>query len=139
MGCHALLQRIFPTQGSNPSLLSLLHWQAGSLPLAPPGKPRIINEGQIPPYLSPYCTHHSAHPGPVHPLETSLMSFFCWKTFLPFHCLFSIIPAVPLGLCCPSGLGPRLSCHFLSDTLPTWMRLSHWTQVLAPELSNYAL
>ena len=39
MGCHALLQGIFPTQGSNPQLLSLLHWQAGSLPLAPPGKP----------------------------------------------------------------------------------------------------
>ena len=28
-----------PTQGLNPSLLCLLHWQAGSLPLAPPGKP----------------------------------------------------------------------------------------------------
>ena len=30
--------RIFPTQGSNQSLLHLLCWQAGSLPLAPPGK-----------------------------------------------------------------------------------------------------
>ena len=29
---------IFPTQGSNPRLLRLLHWQAGSLPLVPPGK-----------------------------------------------------------------------------------------------------
>ena len=28
------------TQGSNPSLLYLLHWQAGSLPLVPPRKPR---------------------------------------------------------------------------------------------------
>ena len=27
------------TQGSNPGLLCLLHWQAGSLPLVPPGKP----------------------------------------------------------------------------------------------------
>ena len=27
-----------PTQGSNLSLLSLLHWQAGSLPLVPAGK-----------------------------------------------------------------------------------------------------
>ena len=27
------------TQGSNPHLLCLLHWQAGSLPPAPPGKP----------------------------------------------------------------------------------------------------
>ena len=32
-------RRIFPTQGSNPRLLHLLHWQADSLPLAPPGKP----------------------------------------------------------------------------------------------------
>ena len=41
VGCHALLQRIFPTQGSNQHFLCLLHWQAGSLPLAPPGKPLI--------------------------------------------------------------------------------------------------
>ena len=39
VGCHALLQGIFPTQGSNPHLLHVLHWQVGSLPLAPPGKP----------------------------------------------------------------------------------------------------
>ena len=39
VGCHALLQGIFLTQELNPCLLSLLHWQAGSLPLAPPGIP----------------------------------------------------------------------------------------------------
>ena len=39
MDFHAILQGIFPTQGSNPHLLYLLHWQAGSLMLAPPGKP----------------------------------------------------------------------------------------------------
>ena len=38
-GCHFLLQGIFQTQGSNPHLLHLLHWQGGSLPVAPPGKP----------------------------------------------------------------------------------------------------
>ena len=27
-GCHFLLQGIFPTQGSNPHLVCLLHWQA---------------------------------------------------------------------------------------------------------------
>ena len=32
-----------PTQGSNPRLLSLLHWEAGCLPLAPPGKPPKLN------------------------------------------------------------------------------------------------
>ena len=39
VGCHALLQGIFPTQGLNLHLLCLLHGQAGSLPLVPPGKP----------------------------------------------------------------------------------------------------
>ena len=38
VGCHTLLQGIFSTQGSNPCLLHLLHWQAGSLPLTPPEK-----------------------------------------------------------------------------------------------------
>ena len=28
-----------PDPGIEPSLLGLLHWQAGSLPLVPPGKP----------------------------------------------------------------------------------------------------
>ena len=31
---------ISPTQGSNTHLLCLLHWQVGSLPPAPPGKPQ---------------------------------------------------------------------------------------------------
>ena len=39
VGCHALHQGIFPTQGRNPRLLHLLHWQVGSLQLVPPGKP----------------------------------------------------------------------------------------------------
>ena len=33
VGCHALLQGIFPTQGSNPCLLCFLCLQVGSLPL----------------------------------------------------------------------------------------------------------
>ena len=33
VGCHALLQGIFPTQGLNPSLSHLLLWQVDSLPL----------------------------------------------------------------------------------------------------------
>ena len=41
VGCHALLQRIFPTQGLNLHLLSLLHWQVSSLSLESPVKPNI--------------------------------------------------------------------------------------------------
>ena len=36
VGCHYLLQGIFPIQGLNLHSLLLLHWQADSLPLAPP-------------------------------------------------------------------------------------------------------
>jgi len=39
-GLPFLLQGIFATQESNPPLSRVLHWQAGSLPLAPPGKSR---------------------------------------------------------------------------------------------------
>ena len=34
----------FSTEGSNPHLLCLLHWQAGSSLLAPPGKPKIYRK-----------------------------------------------------------------------------------------------
>ena len=40
VGCHFLLQGIFPTQGSN---LRLLHWQADSL--------RLIHQGSLILYL----------------------------------------------------------------------------------------
>ena len=42
VGCHALLQGIFLTQGLNLRLFRLLHWQAGSLSLLPPGEPFIF-------------------------------------------------------------------------------------------------
>ena len=44
VGCHFLLQGVFPNQGSNPHLWHLLHWQADSLPLCHLGSP--------PPFLS---------------------------------------------------------------------------------------
>ena len=41
VSCHFLLQGIFPTQGSNQSLLHLLCWQENSLPLSHLGSPYI--------------------------------------------------------------------------------------------------
>ena len=61
MGCHFLLQGIFPTQGSNLRLLRLLHWQASSLALAPPGKPKIIHA--LSQTLNPACFHPLVTPG----------------------------------------------------------------------------
>ena len=52
MGRHFLLQGISSTQGLNPSLLHLLHWQADSLPLA-----QQFNE------VPGEATGETAHPG----------------------------------------------------------------------------
>ena len=41
VGCHALFQGIFLAQGSNLCHSSLLHWQAGSLPLSATWEARI--------------------------------------------------------------------------------------------------
>ena len=40
VGCHFLLQQIFPTQRLYSGLLCLLHWQVDSLSLVPHGKPQ---------------------------------------------------------------------------------------------------
>ena len=61
VGYHFLLQGIVPTQGSNPHLLCLLHWQEVSLPLVTPGKHQA---GEV--KCSVYCQQRS--PGS-----------WCWK------------------------------------------------------------
>ena len=62
VGCHFLLQGIFPTQGSDLSLLCLLHWQVDSLPLHHLGSP-LLDQGMGNPQLQMadciYCTTHS--------------------------------------------------------------------------------
>ena len=44
VACHFLLQGLFQTQGPDPHLLCLLHWQADSLPLSHQGSP---SHGQL--------------------------------------------------------------------------------------------
>ena len=46
VGCHFLLQGIFPTQGSNPCLLRFWCWQADSSPLSRPGSARLFHRPQ---------------------------------------------------------------------------------------------
>ena len=42
VGYHFLLQGLFQAQGLN-HVSCLLHWQVGTFPLAPPGKPSTCN------------------------------------------------------------------------------------------------
>ena len=51
VGSQVLLQGMFPTQGSNPSLLHLLHWQADSLPLSHLESPSLSKELPFDGYL----------------------------------------------------------------------------------------
>ena len=44
VGCHFLLQGIFPTQSSN---LRLLHWQMDSLPLIHQGSPLLFTQEEF--------------------------------------------------------------------------------------------
>ena len=48
---------VFPTQGSNLHVLCLLHWQVGSIPLAPPGKPHHTSTNGLPDFTSPKSHH----------------------------------------------------------------------------------
>ena len=60
-------QGVFPTQGLNPHLFCLLHWQAGRLPLAPPGKPQALLPSWTARRLLPYQLRlylHSSWPSP---------------------------------------------------------------------------
>ena len=53
VGCHFLLQGIFLTQESIPHIMSLLHWQADSLPLHHLGRPWEKDAA----YFTHTCTH----------------------------------------------------------------------------------
>ena len=69
-GCRFLLQGIFLTQGSNPNLLSLLHWQAGSYQLSHQGSLPILS------YTAPYCHIISPMPKILIQHKKFLQSYF---------------------------------------------------------------
>ena len=53
VGCHALLQGVFPTQGLNPCLLRVLHWRGNSVPLHHLGSLLLLLEWLISFFPSP--------------------------------------------------------------------------------------
>ena len=70
-------QGIFPTLESNRCLQHLLHWQVGSLPLAPPGKPLVST------YL-PTITLN----GPNAPIKRPIMAEWIFSFFSLFIFIF---------------------------------------------------
>ena len=129
MGCHCLLQVIFLTQGSNPRLLWLLHWQMGSLPLSYLGSPppsyfqllwwlifkrRGLQSWQEAPHRGSGFTRVIM--GGLDTVgESSNISSTCRAFFTHMHvlCMTSIL----ITSVCPH---PALHCAHIPGTKPFW-------------------
>ena len=100
-GCHALLQKIFLTQGLNSCLSCLLHWQSGSLSLAPPGNPCLLLPLFSCPVVSdslrPHGLQYTRPPCPSPSPEVCSNSY-------PLHRFMSIQPFHSLTPSSPSSL-----------------------------------
>ena len=146
MGCHALLQGIFRTQGLNLHLFGVLRWQADSLPLAPPGKlfkNRGFNSVQQlltlqPEFLPPGTS--------IYPFW-SIISYYCllinvipWRAH-PKPCISSSLllpcPLVPSFSFCHSTYGHGYISYFL---LPVYYLCPTPTPMETPfEKSSHSL
>ena len=85
---------LFPTQGSNPCLLRVLHWPLGSLPLAPPGKP-LVQKSCPKPYT------------PDSKQMTSLKAASCHLRAFTFKVsVLSATTSIPAPLLPPADLPP---------------------------------
>ena len=90
--CHFLLQRIFPTQGSNLHLLSLLHWQADSLPLHQLGNlAHVIQQYSSCPF--PLAGHfQQAFSSSTHSLPSHLFHLYLAFPFSHFQVFSQLLP-----------------------------------------------
>ena len=82
MGCHALFQGILTTQGWNPHLLPLLHWQECFLPLVPLGKLLLIRDWPRQPRISSI---------------SGSLTHVCNRPFFPHEVTFPIFQGLGLG------------------------------------------
>ena len=98
---HFFLQGIFPTQGLNPCFLCLLHWQAESLPLVPPGEPTGISQFSSVAQLCPTLCDPMNRSTPGLPVHHQLLEFTqthvhqVGDAIQPSHPLSSPFPPAP--------------------------------------------
>ena len=140
MGCHYLLQGMFLTQGWNPRLLCLLHWQPGSFTIAPPEK---LNTSQSPinySRLGPVCSVAPVMSDSFRPHGLQPARLLCpWDS-----------PGQNTSMGCHALLQgafqtrdrTRFSCFFIAgrSLLPSYWETAHTTvciQGLVKEISLY--
>ena len=123
MGCHFLLQGIFPTQGSN---LRLLYWQANSLPLSHLRSLKLTCCSValvVQLFATPWIPPHQA----------SLLH--CFPEFAQTHVHWSMMPSNHLILCRPLLLLPSIfpSIRVFSSELAFGSRWpEYWSFSISP-------
>ena len=90
-----------PNPGLKPHLLSLLHWQAGSLPLLPPGKPREA-------FVVRSLSHVWLFATPWTAACQASLSFIISQSLLKLMSIESVMPSNHLFLCYPLLLLPSI-------------------------------
>ena len=127
MGCRDFLQGIFPTQGLNPYLLCLPHWQVGSLPLAPPGTPISVTQW-CPTVCDPWTAAHQVS-----------LSITNSRSLLRLMAIEPVMPSNHLILCHPLLLPPSIfpSNRLFSSELVLRIRWpKYWSFSLSISPSN---
>ena len=97
VGCHALIQGIFLTQASNPRLLHLLYWQAGSLPLVPPSVVVVQSPSHVQLLVTPWtAAQETSLSFTISPSLLKLMSveLVMSSNHLILSCLILLLPSV---------------------------------------------
>ena len=107
VGCHALLQGTLLTQRWSWHLLCLLHWQAASLPLVPPGKPsQELDPGQGE-QLLPLLTSPTS--GPLH--SPALFQDHPHQLCGPKHLASLRVPSSLTGHCQEDEMMMGMACR----------------------------
>ena len=109
---------ILQPQGSNPHLLCLLHWQAGSLPLAPPGKSKNVDT-EVKHSISSVqsLSHVRLFVTPWTAARQASLSIINSRSMLKLISIESVMPSNHLILCHPLLLLPSIfhSIRVFSD------------------------
>ena len=124
VGFHVLLQGIFPTQRLHPCLFCLLHWQAGSLPLAPlpsnytPREQLKRNENICPHKSVQLLSHVQLFATPWTAARQPYLSIANSRSLLKLMSIESEMPSNRLIVC-----GPLL---FLPSIFPSIFQMSQF-------------
>ena len=131
VGCHAYIQGTFPTQGSNLSLLNVLHWQVSSLSLSSVQFSRSVISSS----LEPHGPQHARFPWPLPTLGvySNLCPLNQWwhptisSSVVPYSSCLRSFPAsgsFPMSQFFKSG-GQRIGVSASASVLP--MNIQDWS------------